>query len=123
MKPSSKQISHLQKRISHARNNMNLSYAEIGKMASVHASQVSRICAGDFKTFSNNVVRVCKILNVKVPRLEEDEEMDPEWAKVHASLLRIWDETHEGASAIRRVLDAIADLHASPPTNDTDPKP
>lgn len=79
-------------------------------MARVHASQVSRICSGDFKTFSNNVVQICNILKIKVPRLEEEDNMDAEWAKAHASLRRIWDETPEGAAAIRRVLDAIAHL-------------
>jgi transcriptional regulator with XRE-family HTH domain len=114
MKASSKQISELQKRIARARTKRNLSYADLAKMAHVHASQVSRICAGNFKTFSNNVVQICKILKVKVPRLEEEDDMDTEWAKARASLRRIWDETPEGAATIRRVLDAIADLRASP---------
>ncbi|WP_223476581.1 helix-turn-helix domain-containing protein [Oricola indica] len=118
MKPTGKQISDLQKRISRARTKRNLSYADLAKMANVHASQVSRICAGDFKTISNNVVQICKILKVKVPRLEEENDMDTEWAKAHASLRRIWDETPEGAATIRRVLDAIADLRTSRPTND-----
>ena len=85
----------------------------------MHASQVSRICSGDFKTFSNNVVQICNVLNVMVPRLEEEDAMDTEWTKVHASLRRIWDETPEGAASIRRLLDAIADLRISPPPNDT----
>ena len=114
MKPSSKQISDLQKRISRARAKRNLSYADLAKMARVHASQVNRICAGDFRTFSNSVVQICKILKIKVPRLEAEDDMDTEWAKAHASLRRIWDETPEGAATIRRVLDAIADLRGFP---------
>ncbi|MER9302911.1 helix-turn-helix transcriptional regulator [Mesorhizobium sp. M0496] len=123
MKPSSKQIRDLQKRIFLARTKRNLSYADLAKMARVHASQVSRICAGDFKTLSNNVVQICKMLRVKVPRLEEEDDMDAEWAKAHASLRRIWDETPEGAATIRRVLDAIADLRASASSNDAGPLP
>lgn len=122
MKPSSKQISDLQKRISNARTKRNLSYADLAKMAQVHASQVSRICAGDFKTISNNVVQICKTLKVKVPRLDEGN-MDPEWARAHASLRRIWDETPEGAATIRRMLDAIADLRVSSPADDKDTIP
>ncbi len=79
----------------------------------MHASQVSRICAGEFKTLSANVVQICMILKVKVPRLDEEEKMDKEWAKAHASLRRIWDQTPEGAATIRRLLDAIADLRTS----------
>lgn len=121
MKPSGKQIQDLQTRISRARTKRNLSYADLAKMTLVHASQVSRICAGEFKTFSNNVVQICKALKVKVPRLDEEDDMDTEWAKAHASLRRIWDETPEGAATIRRLLDAIADLRASPPANDSGP--
>ncbi len=76
MKPSNKKIGALQKRISRARTERNLSYADLANMARVHASQVNRICSGDFKTFSHNVVQICKILKVKVPRLEEEEDMD-----------------------------------------------
>jgi len=120
MKPNSKKIHDLQGRISHARSERNLSYADLATMASVHPSQVSRICAGDFKTFSNNVVQICKVLDVKVPRLEEEDGMDADWKKVHASLRRIWDETPEGAAAIRRMLDAVADLRSSTQSNDTE---
>ena len=49
--------------------------------------------------------------------------MDAEWAKAHASLRRIWDETPEGAATIRRVLDAIADLRASASSNGAGPLP
>ncbi len=118
MKPNDKQIRDLCQRISRACSKRKLSHADLGKMADVHASQVSRICAGQFKTFSANVVQICKVLQVKVPRLEEEEEMDTEWAKAHASLRRIWDQTPEGATTIRRVLDAIADLRTRSATSE-----
>jgi len=114
MKPNDKQIGNLRQRISRARLKSKLSQADLAQMANVHASQVSRICAGQFKTFSANVVQICNILKVKIPRLDEEEKMDTEWAKAHASLRRIWDQTPEGAATIRRVLDAIADLRAPP---------
>ena len=123
MKPSSKQIRDLQRRISRARSERNLSYADIAKMSRVHASQVSRICSGAFKTFSNNVVEVCKVLHVKVPRLEEEDDMDADWAKVNSSLRQIWDQTPEGAESIRRVLDAIANLRRPASSNDDGSSP
>jgi len=113
MKPNDKQISNLRQRISRAHSKSGLSQADLGRIANVHASQVSRICAGEFKTLSANVVQICMILKVKVPRLDEEEKMDKEWAKAHASLRRIWDQTPEGAATIRRLLDAIADLRTS----------
>src|SRR3546814_6182261 len=98
MKPSDKEISDLQCRIERALAKENLSYADLAKITSVHASQVSRICSGDFKTFSNNVVQICKALKIRVPRIDEEDDVDIEWAKVHASLRRIWDQTPEGAA-------------------------
>ncbi len=110
MKPSDKQIHRLREDISSALAQQQLSLADIARTTGVHASQVSRICAGEFRTFSNNVVQICNALSVKVPRFEEADETNTEWVKVQASLRRIWDETPEGAATIRRMLDAIADL-------------
>jgi len=110
MKPTSKQLNELHKRISRKYAKSKLSKADLGRLANVHPSQVGRICAGDFKTISNNVVQICKVLKVNVPKVDEEIEMDTEWAKANASLRRIWDHTPEGAAIIRRVLDAIADL-------------
>lgn len=115
MKPTSKQLSELHKRISKKFAKSELSKADLGRLANVHPSQVGRICNGDFKTISNSVVQICKILKVKVPKIAEEIEMDTEWAKANASLRRIWDNTPEGAAIIRRLLDAIADCACPKP--------
>jgi hypothetical protein len=117
MKPTGKQLKALQQRISGKCAKSRLSNADIGRLANVHPSQVGRICAGNFKTISNNVVQICKVLKVKVPKLDEEANMDIEWAKANASLRRIWDQTPEGAALIRRMLDAVADLRASQPAD------
>lgn len=111
MKPSDKQLESVRDLIAKAYVKKGLSNAEIGRIARVHPSQVGRICGGHFKTFSHNVVQVCKALDVKVPRLElKAGEMDPAWAQAQSSMRRIWDETPEGAMTIARMLDAIAEL-------------
>ncbi|WP_206611541.1 hypothetical protein [Falsirhodobacter deserti] len=108
--PGGEQLDELHKRILRKFAKSKLSKADLGRLANVHPSQVGRVCAGDFKTISNNVVQICRVLKVKVPKVDEEIEMDAEWAKANASLRRIWDQTPEGAAIIRRVLDAIADL-------------
>ena len=123
MKPTNKQLCELQKRISSKYAMSKLSKADLGRLASVHPSQVGRICTGDFKTISNNVVQVCRVLKVKVPKVDEEIEIDTEWAKANASLRRIWDHTPEGAAIIRRILDAIADLRAPEAGEADGPKP
>jgi hypothetical protein len=121
MKPTRKQLNTLQKRISDKYAKSSLSNADIGRLANVHPSQVGRVCAGNFKTISNNVVQICKILKVKEPKLDAESNMDTEWAKANASLRRIWDQTPEGAATIRRMLDAVADLRASHPADGQEP--
>lgn len=111
MKPTIKQLDDLKAEILNARASKGLSNAEIGRISRVHPSQVGRICEGRFKTFSHNVVQVCKALGVKVPHLEPGQSsMAPEWAQAMSSMRRIWDDTPEGAQVIMRMLDAIADL-------------
>jgi hypothetical protein len=111
VKPTSKQLDDLKAKIVDARASKSLTYAELGRISLVHPSQVGRICEGRFKTFSHNVVQVCKALDVKVPRLEPKQSgMAPEWAQAMSSMRKIWDDTPEGAQVITRLLDAIADL-------------
>lgn len=112
MKPTIKQLDDLKGKIGAARDAKGLSYAELGRISLVHPSQVGRICEGQFKTFSHNVVQVCKALDVKVPRLQPklEPKIAPEWAQAMSSMRKIWDDTPEGAQVISRMLDAIADL-------------
>jgi hypothetical protein len=111
MKATIKQLDDLKVKIVDARASKGLTYAELGRISLVHPSQVGRICEGRFKTFSHNVVQVCKALEIKIPRLEPNRSaMTPEWAEAMSSMRKIWDDTPEGAQVITRMLDAIADL-------------
>lgn len=111
MKPSDKQLDSVRGMIAEAYGKKGLSHAEISRIARVHPSQVSRICGGRFKTFSHNVMQICKALDVSVPSLEIGMgEIDPAWERAQSSMSRMWNETPEGAVAISRVLDAIAEL-------------
>ena len=111
MKPSDKQLAALKTQLAAARKESGLSSAEIGRLSRVHPSQVSRICEGGFRTFSHNVVQICKALNIVLPRPEPHAvSVDPEWLQVQSRMLRLWDETPERAKAIIPILDAIAEL-------------
>ena len=86
-----------------------LSNAEISRISGVHQSQVGRICGGQFKTFSLNVVQICNVLNVALPHaiLAVSSE-DPTWAKVQSRMREIRDEAPECATAIARMIEAVA---------------
>ena len=112
MKPTIKEISDIAADLAKARSEMSLSNAEIGRISGVHPSQVGRICEGNFKTFSHNVVQVCNALGVTVPQMKSRHvAQDPSWAKVERSIRKLWDATPEGARSITRMLDAIAGVH------------
>src|SRR3546814_20766943 len=69
MKPTSKQLQELHAKIAASKDAKGFSHAEIGRISNVHPSQVGRICDGGFRTFSHNVVQICKVLDVAIPRL------------------------------------------------------
>ncbi len=111
MKPSDKQLRDLSAQIATARLESGLTDAEIGRLSDVHPSQVGRICGGSFRTFSYNVVQICRTLGVAVPIIEpEVAGADPTWFQAQSRMRRLWDATPEGAKVIIRLLDAIADL-------------
>jgi transcriptional regulator with XRE-family HTH domain len=110
MKPTGKQLYDLRARIAKIQAEKELSQADISRISGVDASQVSRICSGNFKTFSYNVMQICTSLGIDVPCHEPDEA--PDWVAAQSSLRRIWDETPEGARAIKVLLDAIAEVRA-----------
>jgi len=111
MKPTIKQLSAVKHHLVQKHRLSELSSAEISRISGVHQSQVGRICGGQFKTFSYNVVQICKVLEVALPRtttpIVDD---DPSWAEVQYSIRKLWDETPEGAKAIAKMIDAVVKL-------------
>lgn len=110
MKPSRQELNSLIQEIQQKRREQALTLADIGRMANVHSSHVSRICAGRFLTISNNVVQVCKVLGVQIESVASIRgETDHSWSQLERSLRNLWDQTPEGAKRIGRILDTIAE--------------
>ena len=110
MKPSALEIGALKMRIVEQYKAQTLTYAEIGRMSKVDQSQVYRICTGKFRTISNNVVQVCKVLGVQVETVQtRSGEDDPSWRRLEMSLRNLWDQTPKGAKRIIKILDSMAD--------------
>jgi hypothetical protein len=111
MKATAEQLSDIKGRIEKASAATSLSLTEIGRISRVHPSQVSRICRGDFKTISHNVVQVCRALGLKLESVAaRSTRKDASWSKLEASVRSIWDQTPEGAEKIARVLRTIGEL-------------
>lgn len=118
MKPTRKERTDLLRRMRVARGRLGLSYAALGERAAVDPSQVSRICRGEFATFSDSVVRICRVLCVRLrpadaeppPALPAKPGNAAAWAKLERSVRRAWDETPAGADRLAKVIAAVAEI-------------
>ena len=112
MKATAIEINALRRQIAGARAVIALTDTEIGELADVHPSQVGRICRGEFKTISHNVVQTCKALGLEMDSAALDvSDQSVAWKKLESSLRSLWDNTPDGADKIARVLDTIGALY------------
>lgn len=110
MKATIKELQDLKARISRAHAGAALSYADIAKICGVHASQVSRICRGDFKTISYNVVQICKALGLNIEMVTPERKVEPGWLKVEASARRLWEKSQCNSDQVSKLLEAIGQI-------------
>lgn len=114
MKLSDVERRNLIGRIADARAMSTLTDADLGRAADVHPSQVGRICRGEFRTFSNNVVQICTALGLAVRTVDLPKTAgDAAWSKLAASVLRAWDRTPQGADKLARIMEAVADIRCA----------
>src|SRR3546814_11366759 len=107
MKPTSKQLQELHAKIAASKDAKGFSHAEIGRISNVHPSQVGRICDGGFRTFSHNVVQICKVLDVAIPRLAATTaEVYPACAQAQCRMRMLWEETPTGPPPNPPILTA-----------------
>lgn len=110
MKPTSDEIASLARRIDTARRERGWSYAELARRSGMHPSQTSRICAGEFRTFGANVVRICTALGIGVEG-DDGASTDPVWDDLQRAVQSYWDGTPGGAAAITALIRAAFSLH------------
>lgn len=114
MKATPEALASVKAKLASAYERAELTQAEIARLSKVDPSQVSRICRGQFRTLSPNVVQICNVLEVDAG-LSSELMVAPtgSWTRMLASLRDLWDETPEGAESIMRMLDAVAALRRS----------
>lgn len=83
-------------------------YAGIARAAGVNESQVSRICRGQFRTLSFNVVQICNVIGVAIDRgTVTAPATDPHVERLQSSLLSLWDHTPEDADRLVKLLEQL----------------
>ena len=88
----------------------SLNYSQIGEKSGVHPSQVSRICRGEFKTLSQNVVRICSTLGLSITGFIDAERADPAAARLISGVMAVWKGTEADAERIVAFLDQLGEL-------------
>jgi transcriptional regulator with XRE-family HTH domain len=110
MKLSRVEIEDVRKRLRSALKKQHLTVTEIGGLAGVHPSQVGRICRGEFRTMSHNVVQVCRVLGLDPTVARPATESDAAWALLERNLRKLWEVSPDRAKQMARLLEAMAKL-------------
>lgn len=113
MKPTQQQIFNLARRLESERVTKGLSYANISRSTGVDPSQVLRICRGEFRTVSLNVMQICTYLGVPPQyAINSDDPSDASWHQLTTSIRKLWDRTPQDADRIITILEKIAEFRS-----------
>jgi DNA-binding Xre family transcriptional regulator len=83
--------------------------SELARKTGIHQSQVSRILAGDFKTFNSSVMTICMYLRMQ-PNAYQRSRLDEDEKQIANSAIAIWNGTHQDAGLVVSLLREIAKL-------------
>ncbi|WP_415014851.1 helix-turn-helix domain-containing protein [Brevundimonas sp.] len=93
------------------RAHLGLTYADIARETGVDPAQVSRICRGEFKTLSANVMQICMFLGVPEPHHTlPGMDVNQHRRRLEAGVLEMWDRTPQDAERILRLLRQLTEL-------------
>ena len=110
MKLSRVEIEDVRRRLRSALKKQRLTVSEVGRLAGVHPSQVGRICRGEFRTMSHNVVQVCRVLGLEPTVAKPATESDAAWALLERNLQKLWEDSPDRAKQMARLMEAITKL-------------
>ena len=110
MKPSRAEIEDLQRRLRLALKKQRLTATEIGRIAGVHPSQVGRICRGEFRTMSHNVVEVCRVLGLDPAAARPASKSDAAWAQLEGNLRKLWEDSPDRAKRMAKLMESMTRL-------------
>ena len=110
MKLSRVEIEDVRRRLRSALKKQQLTVTEIGRLAGVHPSQAGRICRGEFRTMSHNVVQVCRVLGLDPAVAKPATESDAAWALLEQNLRKLWEESPNRAKQMARLMETMAKL-------------
>jgi hypothetical protein len=90
------------------RNSVGVS--KLASITGVNQAQVSRLVAGDFKTLSSNVMKICMELGFNVTKYQFAASYDEVRSRIAESAIAIWDGTPEDAEVVCSLLREVGRL-------------
>jgi transcriptional regulator with XRE-family HTH domain len=89
------------------------SQTELAEKCQLNQGQVSRICAGQFKNFSSNVMRICIMIGLEPEGYVADRPLVDDKARISETAIQIWDGTRDDAERVIALLRDILALRRS----------
>jgi predicted XRE-type DNA-binding protein len=86
------------------------SISRVAKEIGIHQSQVSRIAAGDFKTFGSSVMQICMEFGMEPASYYSSTRGEEDRKQIADSAISIWDGTHRDTELVVSVLREISKL-------------
>jgi transcriptional regulator with XRE-family HTH domain len=86
------------------------SISDVAVNTGVHQSQVSRIVAGNFKTFSSNIIKICIKFGMEPRDYYEGDRDDEDQRQIVNSAIAIWDGTRQDVGVVVSLFREIAKL-------------
>lgn len=86
------------------------SMSKLARVTGVNQSQISRIAAGKFRTFSSSVMTICMELGMKPSSYYFTTKDDEDRNAIIDNAIAIWDGTHSDTASVVSLLRQIAEL-------------
>jgi DNA-binding Xre family transcriptional regulator len=89
--------------------------SDLARGTGVNQSQVSRIVAGKFKTFSSSVSRICMEIGFELVAYHSGDRAERDRKRISDAAISIWNGTHGDTEVVVSLLQEIARLRGRAP--------
>jgi transposase-like protein len=89
--------------------------SRVARETGIHQSQLSRIAAGNFKTFGSNIIKICMEFGMEPAGYYSTTRAEEDRKQIANSALLIWDGTRRDAGVVVSLLRELAKLRKHGP--------
>ncbi|WP_299642996.1 helix-turn-helix transcriptional regulator [Devosia sp.] len=97
-------VTEMASRMQASRNRRGWTYAELARRSGVEASQTQKICQGEFRSLTTNVLQICSALEVSFGDSGHYE------GRLTTEIIALWDRTSADGERLLRLLRDLREL-------------